>query len=991
MANYKLNKSQKQAIEYFDGPLIIVAGAGTGKTTVITEKITHILKNKLATPEEILALTFTEKAAAEMFERVDSSMEIGYVDLQISTFHAFCQKILEEYGLDIGLGHNFKLITETESWLLMRKNLDKFNLDYYRPMGNPASHLHALISHFQKSKDELITPAEYVQYAEDMFANKDSAEGEDVSKFNELANAYHTYNQILLDNNALDFADLIFYTVKLFKERPAILKQLQKKYKYILVDEFQDVNWSQYQLVQMLSRAGSQLTVVGDDDQSIYAFRGASVSNILRFKDDFPKAKEIVLNENYRSQQKILDLAYKLIQNNNPDRLEVKLNVNKKLISGPNFPKLAPKDPSEQCVVHIHAATLDEEVNNVIKTIVQIKETDSEAAWKDFAILVRANNHSEPFISALEKAGIPYEFLAASGLYRQPLVLDCLNFLKLLDNYRESTALFRLLLLPVWKMDDHDLQKITYFAKRKAVSLYETLKQSEQYSLSPDGTLSAQKILQVIQKGMQNSKTEKPTTVLFHFLQDSGMLEYLTKEELKQNKEVIRQIYQLKEFFEYVRDFEHGTPHATVMNFLEHFNYVMDSGDPGGMYQASDNTDAVHIITVHKSKGLEFKYVFVVNLVEDRFPGRRRGEAIPIPQGLIKEKLPEGDNHYQEERRLMYVAMTRAKDRLFLTSADDYGGVKNKKISRFLPELGFTVLEKPEKTKGDSMISVPQKLEDKAELIYEVPKVFSFSQIKAYETCPYQYKLSHILHIPTKGSASFSFGKSMHNAMQKFYERLKELNQATQTSLFGESQTGELSANGVKAPSLDELLAFYDQSWIDDWYLDAKQKEEYYKTGKDILRAFYNTEKEHWTVPISLESGFKVKIGDYLLRGQIDRLDQTIDGSLEIIDYKTGKGKEKLEAGDKDQLLIYQIAINQLPEYKNSGAAPTLSYVYLNNYINLSDNVKISFLGADKEIEKLKEKVIRTIEEIKSGNFQATPSPQVCKNCDFRNICQFRA
>ena len=254
MPSYKLNSAQQEAVEYLSGPLIIVAGAGTGKTSVITQKICHILTNKLASTSEILALTFTEKAATEMFERVDNSLDIGYVDLQISTFHAFCQKVLEEYGLDIGLGHNFKLITEVDAWLLMRKHLDKFNLDYYRPMGNPASHIHALISHFQKCKDELITPQQYLQHAEDVQANKEQVDSEDTSKLSELANAYYAYNQLLLDNNYLDFADLIFYTLKLLTERPVVLKNLQKRFKYILVDEYQDTNHAQYRLVQLLPK-----------------------------------------------------------------------------------------------------------------------------------------------------------------------------------------------------------------------------------------------------------------------------------------------------------------------------------------------------------------------------------------------------------------------------------------------------------------------------------------------------------------------------------------------------------------------------------------------------------------------------------------------------------------------------------------------------------------------------------------------------------------
>jgi DNA helicase-2/ATP-dependent DNA helicase PcrA len=981
MAEYKLNTAQKQAVEYLSGPLIIVAGAGTGKTTVITQKIFHILHNKLATTAQILALTFTEKAATEMFDRVDEQIEIGYVDLQISTFHAFCQKILEEYALAIGLSNKFKLLTEVGSWLLVRENLDKFNLDYYRPMGNPTSHIHALISHFQKCKDELITPQEYLHYAEELQANTDSAEVEDKSRLTELANAYHVYNQLLLDNNYLDFADLIFYTIKLLKERPAILKSLQQRFKYILVDEFQDVNWAQYQLVQMLSSGGAQLTVVGDDDQSIYAFRGASVSNILRFTDDFPKAKEIVLNENYRSNQEILDAAYTLIQHNNPDRLEIKLNVNKKLVSA----GIEPVKSNGPRVVHMHGTTLDQEVNNVVAEIKKIKETDTNTVWDDFAILVRANGHSDPFISALEKAGVPYEFLAASGLYRQPLVLDCINFFKLMENYRDSTAMYRLLVMPIWHIDEHDLQKITYNAKKKSISYYEALKRASEFGLSEPGIAGAQKLLGIIQTGLQSAKDEKPTTVLFHFLQESGLLEFLAKEELNQNRQVIRQIYQLKEFFDYICEYENTTPGAKVASFLEHLSYVMESGDLGSLYQAADTPDSVNIITVHKSKGLEFKYVFVVNLVEERFPGRRRGEAIEVPQALIKEQLPEGDSHYQEERRLFYVAMTRAKERLYLTSADDYGGVKNKKISRFLPEIGFNVAEKIKSKKEATTPSAPNKNKAQDPVLYEIPKVFSFSQIKSYRTCPYQYKLGHILKIPTRGSASFSFGQSMHSAMQKFYERLKELNQATQTSLFAVPTTIEPSANGVKAPTLDELLALYEESWIEDWYTSKAQREEYYKMGKDILRAFYNTEKDNWTIPVSLEGWFKIKVGEYLLHGRIDRIDQLPDGSLEIIDYKTGQSKEKVDGEDKDQLLIYQVAVSELPEYSRIGTPKRLTYFYLN------DNTKISFLGDQKEIERLKEKVISTIGEINSGNFTATPSPYVCRHCDFRDICQFRA
>ena len=364
MPKYNLNASQQAAVEYTTGPLLIVAGAGTGKTTVISQKICYLLENNLAKPGEILALAFNDKAAEEIQERVDDLVGIGYTEIAISTFHSFCQRILERHAIDIGLSNQFQLLTQTAAWLLVRKNLEKLKLDYYRPVGNPAKHIHELIKHFSKCKDELISPEEYLEYAEGLSKANGTANLEEKSRGTELGNAYHAYNQLLLDTAHFDFGDLIYYTNKLFESRPTILERYQNKYKYILVDEFQDVNWAQYNLVRMLARVSlssraesrdldnttrdsstalrsgrndsqmlPQLTVVGDDDQSIYAFRGASVSNILRFNKDFPKAKEIVLNENYRSNQEILDTAYKSIQNNNPDRLEVKLKIDKRLIA----------------------------------------------------------------------------------------------------------------------------------------------------------------------------------------------------------------------------------------------------------------------------------------------------------------------------------------------------------------------------------------------------------------------------------------------------------------------------------------------------------------------------------------------------------------------------------------------------------------------------------------------------------------------------------
>src|SRR3990167_2743027 len=305
-----LNQEQLAAVTHKEGPLMIIAGAGTGKTTVITHSIGWLIEQKLAKPEEILALTFTEKAAAEMEERVDRLLPYGYIDLQLSTFHAFCERLLREYGIEMGLSPDFVLLNELDSWLLMRKEFERFDLYYYRPLGNPTRYIKSFLQHFSRAKDELITPEMYLAYAKEQEANLDATNSteernSEVTRLLELAHAYHLYQQILLENDALDFGDLISYTILLLQKRPAILKKIQKRFRFILVDEFQDTNLAQYALVKYIAAPTNNITVVGDDDQSIYKFRGASLSNILQFESDYPESKRVILTQNYRSVQKI--------------------------------------------------------------------------------------------------------------------------------------------------------------------------------------------------------------------------------------------------------------------------------------------------------------------------------------------------------------------------------------------------------------------------------------------------------------------------------------------------------------------------------------------------------------------------------------------------------------------------------------------------------------------------------------------------------------
>lgn len=970
MGEHLLNKSQERAINYTDGHLLIVAGAGTGKTTVITKKISKLINEGKAIPEQILGLTFTEKAATEMRERVDEIVSIGYVEMQISTFHSFCQLILEKYGLHMGIPDKFKLLTDIDAWLLVKKHLYDFELDYYRPIGNPSCHIHALLKHFSKCKDELISPKEYLEYAENALLDGGKINIEEKSRLTELANSYHKYNQLLLDNLSLDFSDLIFYTVQLFQMRPNILDLIQEQFKYIFVDEFQDVNHAQYELVRLLTKEGkNRLTVVGDDDQSIYAFRGASVSNILRFKDDYPNAKEIVLTENYRSGQEILDSAYTLITHNNPDRLEVKLKINKKLKSCSN---------TSSEVIHLQKDTLENEAQVVAKKIYELKNQDKTLSWDDIAILVRANSHATVFMNALDTQGIPYEFLSSGGLYRQPIVIDAINMLKVLDSYKESSAIYRLLQLPSFSFSEHDMHEFLNFAKKKTISYYEAMKRASEIRLSEEGIATCKNLVSIITTCIDKVRGEKTTSILFCFFEKTGYLSFLMKQEKQGNRNAIQAIGHLKQFFDYIHSYEISVTNSDVRGFLEYFETVIESGDSGKLYRQADMRDSVNVMTVHGSKGLEFRHVFVVNCSEERFPTRRHGEEIELPLDLIKEVLPEGDYHYQEERRLFYVAMTRAKEKLFLTNSEDYGGARKKKVSRFIAELGDTLSIDHNINKLEYSFSKDDKKniineQTFSTKLYALPKTFSFSQIQAFQTCPYQYKILYILKIPKKGSPYFSFGNTIHITLQEFYKKIQERNSVKQKLLF---DLPERKQEEIEAPTFEELIEIYENVWIGDWYSDEQQRKEYFKKGKALLKTFYRKNELRWTIPVILEGAFRIKMDSHIITGKIDRVDKSSDGSLIIIDYKTGQAKDKLNGADKQQLLLYQKATNELPLYRDIGKVNSLMYYYL------AEDKQVCFFGSQKDIEKFENKILRTLNTIHETNFREINMKDGCGRCD---------
>ncbi|MCC7522305.1 ATP-dependent helicase [Candidatus Uhrbacteria bacterium] len=971
-----LNQAQAAAVTHDTGPLLIVAGAGTGKTTVLTRRYAHLLAQEGMSTENILALTFTEKAAGEMEDRVLKLLPTGTYDFWISTFHGFCQRMLEAHALEIGLPNKFRLLTNTDAWLLLKRRINELPLNHYKPLGNPVKFLRALLQHFSRAKDEDVSPERYLEFAQNAALDGDAefVTGER-ARLMELADTYFAYRKILREEGSLDMNDLILETLRLLRERPAVLEQYRKQFKYLLIDEFQDTNWAQYELIKLLSGSTKNITVVGDDDQAIYKFRGASLANILQFRDDFPEAKTVALTENYRSFKSILDTAYGFIKKNDPNRLEVRL-------ADTGLSKALTAMRGEGGAVNvIWRKTVEDEAESVADEILRLKKEDPEATWNDFCVLVRSNDGAEPFVHTFDRSGVPFQFLALRGLYGKPAVLDIFALLSLLDGYHESSAMWRVLNLACYPIGQKDVAELLQYANRKGMPLWLALKEAKLAHVSEDGVRQCDKIVLHLEGLAEAARRESPLRTLQLLLDKTGYLAQVMRLPEREKREAIQH---LNGFAERIKRYERSTQGPSLRGFLEELRLEMDSGEEGGLdFDPDAGPELVKIMTVHAAKGLEFKYVFVASLVDQRFPTRARNDAIPLPDGLVQERLPEGDVHLEEERRLFYVAITRAKDRLYLSGASHYGGTRPKKPSAFFTEAGLQVpvLDGP-LVDDVRRLEIREQQEDaRADLVhYELKKRFSFTQLMAFKKCPLQYKFEHIYRIPKFGSYQKSFGQSVHNAYQQIVQLHLARGSASQGTLFGDAaETPAATAGGFRV-TLEESLNIFEEAWIDEWYENRTRHDEYKEKGKLAVKNFWNACAVKAPDFLGVEMPFTLVMGIHSLKGKVDRIDKLPDGSVVVYDYKTGAAKDELDAEAKEQLHLYQIAL----EEKGLTVA-RLAYVYVLDWVE----AEVDVLKEEKR-EAFLSKVQERMESITLSDYQPTPEPFTCKYCDFKNICEFK-
>ncbi len=979
MKDKVLNTEQIEAIKYGNGPLLIIAGAGTGKTTVITERIKHLILEKHVSPTEILALTFTEKSAREMEERVDIALPYGYTQLWISTFHAFCDRILRSDAIHIGLNPSYRLMTEAETMLFLRKHIFVFQLNYFRPLGNPYKFLSGMLQHFNRLKDEDVNPEEYLKWAK----AKNNKEEQEVKKNLELAGAFKTYEELKAKEGVMDYSDLISNTLDLFRKRKNILKQYQEQFKYILVDEFQDTNFAQNTLAVLLSGDKKNITVVGDDDQAIYRWRGAAISNMVQFRKYFPKVKIVTLTKNYRSTQEILNKSHDLILYNNPDRLEVKENINKKLTSER---KQKGKD-----IEILYAERVENEAELVAEKI-QTLVDKKKYGYKDFAILVRANDHAQPFVKTLIRFGISYQFLGPGRLFHQEEIKDLIAYLKVLYNFNDNTSLYRLLNFPLFELSARDISALLNFAKRKNLSLFEAIErilyrksdeQEHELFLEEKTKKTLEKILEMINRHLKRVPKDTAGQILYYFLEDSGLLKKVMAAKVPNDEKKYQNI---AKFFDKLKTYETEHDDGSVLAVVDWIDLSMQMGEsPLSSDVDWSENNAVNILTIHSSKGLEFPVVFLVNLVSQRFPTRERKEQIPIPSDLIKEILPEGDYHIQEERRLCYVGMTRAKDELYVTFANYYGeGKRERKISPFLYDIfGQKYVDKFLKIEKDKLLITQPSLLDWANEVTthntqmkngtkeeSAPQrkitYLSYSQLQAFEVCPLHYKLRFILKIPTQPSSPLSFGISIHSTLRDYFQK-------------------KIRKEKVTKKDIEALLK---KAWIDEGYESKVHQNEAFKRGIYILERYIG-KHDGIKTPLGVEVPFMFSLFNkeqnqtLKIGGRIDRVDDIGNNSIEIVDYKTGtQTPTEKELQNNLQLTVYALAATEVRDKIFNKKAET---VKLSLHF-LEDETIYSTTRTQEQLDEAKKLLFAKVQEIAQSDFTCSHS-MLCQNCEYKMLC----
>jgi DNA helicase-2/ATP-dependent DNA helicase PcrA len=965
-----LSPAQIAGVTHDAGPLLIVAGAGTGKTTVLTRRIAWLIATRRARPEEILALTFTEKAALEMEERVDVLVPYGYADVRISTFHAFGDWLLRENALEVGLTPAFRVLNRAEQILFLRARLFELPLGHYRPLGDPTRHLDALVGLFGRAKDEDVAPDDYLAYAGRLAEAAarlpdDPEPRERAARELELARAYAAYQRLMAQEGLVDFGDQILYALRLCRTRPYVLAHYQRRFRYVVVDEFQDTNHAQFELVKLLAARHRNLTVVGDDDQAIFRFRGASMSNILGFDAAYPDARRVVLVENHRSGQRLLDAAYRLIHHNDPDRLEVAAGIDKRLQAAAG---------EGAAPVHLHFDTVTQEADAVAARIAELT-AGGTARPGDVAILVRANNDADPFLRSLNLRGIPWTFSGNQGLYGRPEVRLLIAFLRVIAHPDDGVSLFHLAASGLYGVPSVDLTRCATVADRQNRWLFDVLRGLDELAavrdaVSAEGAEVIRRLAKDLERYIALAAELPAGELLYRFLEDTGWLGRMSRATTVREEAEVQNV---AKFFRRLQDATRVLPSDRAREFVHHLDALIDAGEDPAVAEAEIDVPAVRVLTVHKAKGLEFPIVFVVGLVQGRFPWPHRGDVLELPDALIRGTLPAGDFHIQEERRLFYVAMTRTRRALYLTSARDYGGKRERKVSQFVLEALDLPREAARPIRSTALEEIRRvavagepALADALPLPPGAPLDLSFRQVDDYQTCPLKYRYINLLRIPIRRHHAVVYGEALHKVVEHYLRR---------------------RAAALYTP-LPDLLAVFEHEWRNEGFLTWAHEAARKEAGRLAVIRFWHEEEVSGTRPAHVEREFGFTLpsaeGPNRVRGRWDRVDER-DGEAVIIDYKSSDVREldraDARAADSLQLKLYALAWREM--FGRLPARVELRF--------LESGLVGRAIPTEEDAAEAAEAVGEAATGIRARRFAATPSYQACRFCAYSEICPYTA
>jgi len=968
-----LNPRQRQAASHYQGPMLVVAGAGTGKTTVMSQRIARLRLEHGVRLNEILAITYTDKAAGELVERVESALRqnLGDVEfarikksgeeIQPSTFHAYAYRVLQRCGVP------FQILEENDLYVFLRRRFAELGLNHYTKASSPGEFIKSLLDFFDQCHDELKNVEDYEKYVEEVAAgryplprvlgSKKNAElhpDEIISRCREIAGVFRKVEEMLAEQNLGSFGHLFFRAFQLLKSNAQLLEQERQRARYILVDEFQDCNVAQIELVQLLAGEDRNVFAVGDPDQSIYKFRGASSAAFEEFVQRFPDSKGVVLNENLRSLEPILQCAHAII-GKNP---EVSCKVGE---SGPEFRRQGLVSVREQAKhattksspVHIVVACgKEDEAGEVAETIGELRRKQprrvSAKGHTRFAVLYRYHVHRAEIMRELAERDIPYVVRGVDALETGEVrdILACLRAVLLHDG--ESTL--RVAALSRFSIDPQ-AARAELLAGGREVSIEKTLRK-----LSGGEAVFA--TLDKI-RGFA-AKAEWHTAAVVRFA--------IAELQLTTSSPAVCA------FTDFVAKWCEK-PITTTPALSEFLEYVRYYAEAGGMVEVPEEhpdpaDDPVSLMTVHAAKGLEFDHVFVLRANTSQFPSSFKERLFEYPKPMRHERsLSEDDGkklHMEEERRLFYVAMTRAKDSLTICCKNARakfprpGGfvrelIDAKHVVKFYDrrnarafqlELAAAAEDSHTTGIGHWLLLAPSSRALEATL--------SASAIDKYENCPLQYKIYRDWNLPGEVAAQLTAGSLMHEVLREYYN--------------------SMIAGRPQDP--DALIDYFNQQMTDLPFDDEDQRSLYRRQGERQLRMFFargpSAAAKHTETAFTILVGpTKVKV-----RGRIDRVDLLDANSAAIIDYKTGAPKNEEYVDKSLQLSIYALAARE-----KFGLHARELVIH-----NLANDTLVSTRRSDDQLKETEEKIVNVAAKIAAGEFPANPG-YACRTCDYSRIC----